>query len=62
MVGQHLLWYVYSSPAEYGLFEGGFIDNWGYSDLDSARSWLNSEEKGLDGDNLVDWKRKFPAR
>lgn len=49
-------------PAEYGLFEGGFIDDWGYSDLDGARSWLNSEEKGLDGDNLVDWKRKFPRK
>lgn len=49
-------------PAEYGLFEGGFIDEWGYSDLDGARSWLNSEEKGLDGDNLVDWKRKFPRK
>ena len=49
-------------PAEYGLFEGGFIDEWGYSDLNSAKEWLDSEEKGLDGDDLTDWKRKFPRK
>jgi hypothetical protein len=47
-------------PAEYGLFEGGFIDEWGYSMLEEAGAWLDSEEKALDGEDLLDWKRKFP--
>lgn len=49
-------------PAEYGLFEGGFIDEWGYSDLEEARKWLDSEERGLKGEDLIDWKRKFPRK
>jgi hypothetical protein len=47
-------------PSEYGLFEGGFIDEWGYSMLEEAGAWLDAEEKVLEGEDLLDWKRKFP--
>lgn len=47
-------------PAEYGLFEGGFIDEWGYSKIELASQWLDNEEKALEGEDLLDWKRKFP--
>jgi len=49
-------------PAEYGLFEGGFIDQWGYSNIESAQAWLDAEEAGLQGEDLLDWKRKFPRK
>jgi len=47
-------------PAEYGLLEGGFIDEFGYSNMEEAAKWLDAEESALEGDDLVDWKRKFP--
>lgn len=49
-------------PAEYGMFEGGFIDEWGYSNLDAASAWLDAEESGKEGEDLLDWKRKFPRK
>jgi hypothetical protein len=48
-------------PAEYGMFEGdGFVDEWGYSNMTKAAEWLNKEEKHLEGEDLMAWKRKYP--
>lgn len=47
-------------PAEYGLLEGGFIDDWGYSLIEEAAKWLDAEEEDKQGEDLLDHKRKFP--
>lgn len=47
-------------PAEYGMFEGGFIDEWGYSKMEEAAAWLDAEEAAISGEDLLDWRRKFP--
>jgi len=49
-------------PAEYGMIEGNFIDEWGYSNTKEAAEWLDAEEKVLEGSDLMDWKRKFPRK
>lgn len=52
-------------PSEYGMFEGedngvAFVDEWGYSNTEAAAAWLEKEAEGMDGDALIDFRRKFP--
>lgn len=50
--------YRYFKPAYVSL--EGFIDQWGYSDIEGAKTFLLSKREGLVGADLVDEMRKYP--
>lgn len=54
-------------PAYYGMFDGKdkvtgkrFVDEWGYSDMELSKAWLDREEKGKSNEDLNDFRRKYP--
>ena len=51
-------------PAYYGLDTGRpnecFIDEWGYSDVDAAKEFLENRRSKLQGESLANERRRFP--
>lgn len=54
-------------PAYYGMFGGKdkktgkrFVDEWGYSNIEFTKAWLDREEVGKVGEALNSFRRKYP--
>lgn len=50
--------YRYFKPAYYGL--RGYIDDYGYSDVEGAKEYLTKQRESLKGEKLADEIRKYP--